>query len=435
MNLASTLPRSAVAALKSSWWQQRLLDALSRMPRGQLTLRLPDGTQRHFGKVGGASWHTGVRAPAALAIRGVAVIDVHDERFFRRCGLHGDIGFAEAYLDGDWSTPDITAVIAWFLVNLDHAPTLSGTKAGAWGLNVLRILNRWAHRARENTRRMAQRNIREHYDLSNEFFALWLDPSMMYSSARWTAEATDLTTAQRAKNEALCARLQLRSSDHVLEIGTGWGGWAIHAAQRYGCRVTSLTLSPQQRALAQQRIAAAGLADRIEVRLQDYRDLPGDESFDKIVSIEMLEAEGHRYLDAWCRAVARALKPGGVMSLQFIACPDARYDSFRRGVDYIQKHIFPGSLLLSVNRLNAQLSARGGVVLRELEDMGQDYARTLRVWRETFDYRIPQVKTLGFDERFVRKWRYYLSYCEAAFAMRNITVVQTVHTRPNNLSF
>jgi cyclopropane-fatty-acyl-phospholipid synthase len=256
---------------------------------------------------------------------------------------------------------------------------------------------------------------------------------MMYSSAKWERADATLRDAQIAKNDALCRKLHLRATDHVLEIGTGWGGWSLHAAQHYGCRVTTLTLSQQQRDLALKRIATAGFSDRIEVRLQDYRDVTGQ--FDKIVSIEMLEAVGHEFLRDYAATCARVLKPDGLVALQFITCPDSRYDQFRRGVDFIQKHIFPGSLLLSTNRLNDLFAREGGFVLHGLEDMGRDYARTLRTWRNAFHQKLDHVRALGFDERFIRKWDYYLSYCEAAFTLRNISVVQTVHTRPNNLSF
>ena len=360
---------------------------------------------------------------------------MHRPAFFEKCALYGDIGFAEAYLDGDWDTPSLAAVIAWFLLNVDQAPTVSGSRVRALGLNLLRSANRLGHQLRPNSRARAARNIREHYDLSNDFFALWLDRSMMYSAARWDRPDLSLAEAQAAKNDALCRKLRLATHHRVLEIGTGWGGWCLHAARHYGCRIVSLTLSEQQYALARHRVAEAGLGDRIEVRLQDYRDLDARESFDRLVSIEMLEAVGHRYLEDWCRVAARVLARDGLMALQFIACPDARYAKFRHGVDFIQKHIFPGSLLLSVNRLNTLLARHGGFVLHQLEDLGQDYARTLACWRERFVQREAEVRALGFDDRFVRKWSYYLGYCEAAFALRNISVVQTVHTRPNNLSF
>jgi cyclopropane-fatty-acyl-phospholipid synthase len=404
-----------------------VLDAFAAMPRGRLRLTLPGGDTREFGDCA---------APAAFVAPGVsshAALQVHRPAFFRKCVLGGDIGFAESYLDGDWDSPDLTAVIGWFILNVDTAPTLSGSnRARGLALNFLRAANRLGHLLRPNSRTTARRNIAEHYDLSNDFFALWLDDTMMYSAARWERADATLREAQVAKNAALCRHLRLKPTDHVLEIGTGWGGWSLHAAQNHGCRVTTVTISRQQFELARKRVAAAGLSDRIEVRLQDYRDITG--AFDKIVSIEMLEAVGHRYHPAFAAAVSRLLKPDGLLALQFITCPDARYAQFRSGVDFIQKHIFPGSLLLSVNRLNNLLAREGGFVLHRLEDFGGDYARTLAAWRSSFRARLAEVRALGFDERFVRKWDYYLCYCEAAFALRNISVVHTVHTRPNNLS-
>jgi cyclopropane-fatty-acyl-phospholipid synthase len=432
-------PGAAISnlTLKSSGglYQRLTLRALARMPCGQLHLELPDGTTHRLGQADRARWHAGTRATAALAIPETATLKVLRPAFFEKCVLHGDIGFAEAFIDGDWATPDLAAVIAWFVLNVEKSPTLSGSRAKTLGLNLLRAANRLAHLWRPNSLGNAVRNIREHYDLSNDFFRLWLDPSMMYSSARWERPDLTLEEAQAAKNESLCRKLQLSAGDHVLEIGSGWGGWSLYAVKHYGCRVTTLTLSREQHELARQRIAAAGLSERIEVRLQDYRDLPAGERFDKLVSIEMLEAVGHRYLEDWCRVAARALKPDGLMALQFISCPDARYEEIRRGVDFIQKHIFPGGLILSVNRLNDLLASTGGFVLQGLEDLGQDYARTLRAWREAFNGRLAAVQALGFDESFVRKWNYYFAYCEAAFALRNVSVVQTVHTRPNNLSY
>lgn len=426
---ASSAPSLASEASRSpSFAERAVLDAFAQMPRGQLRVELPDGTARLFGET------SFVAREIAPGVTNAAVLRVRRARFFSRCVLGGDIGFAEAFIDGDWDTPDLTALIGWFVLNVEHAPTLSGSRrARGVALNVLRFANRLRHLFRANTRVNSRRNIAEHYDLSNDFFALWLDDTMMYSSAKWERADATLHEAQVAKNDALCRKLQLRASDHVLEIGTGWGGWSLHAAQHYGCRVTTLTLSQQQRDLAIGRIAAAGLADRIEVRLQDYRDVTGQ--FDKIVSIEMLEAVGHEFLRDYAATCTRVLKPEGLVALQFITCPDARYDQFRRGVDFIQKHIFPGSLLLSANRLNDLFAREGGFVLHALEDMGRDYARTLRTWRSSFHQKLDRVRALGFDERFIRKWDYYLSYCEAAFALRNISVVQTVHTRPNNLSF
>ncbi|MET0261421.1 MAG: cyclopropane-fatty-acyl-phospholipid synthase family protein [Rariglobus sp.] len=412
--------------------RRMVIASFREMNLGYLRLELPEGGVVEFGSRVDSQTR---RMPEGVA--STAHIRVVRPAFFSKCVLSGDIGFAEAYLDGDWTTPDLTSVISWFILNIEHAPTLSGSSRSTWRnvpLNWLRIVNRLRHLLRPNSRASARRNIAEHYDLSNEFFSLFLDPSMMYSSARWPSHAPQLPLeeAQRLKNDALCKSLRLTPSDRVLEIGTGWGGWCIHAAMTYGCHVTTLTLSQQQYEFTKRRIADAGLTSLIEVRLEDFRDHAG--SYDKIVSIEMMEALGHRYLPVYCDTLAARLKPDGLLALQFITCPDHRYAALRRNVDFIQKHIFPGSLLLSLNRVNEQLARAGGFVLHQIDDFGPDYAKTLRLWRESFEKRRDHVIDLNFNETFIRKWRYYLSYCEAAFAMRNISVVQTLHTRANNLA-
>jgi len=414
---------------RPSFFRTAAFRAFADMKRGHLRFELPDGTVRDFGDHADAQAR---RLPLGLPV--AAHIRVRRDAFFRKCVLAGDIGFAESFIDGDWESPNVAAVVAWFILNLDDAPTLSGSrKARSFFLNSLRFANRLGHLVRPNSRTTARRNIREHYDLSNDFFALFLDPSMMYSAAKWTKPGLTLEQAQAEKNDALCRKLRLTPSDRVLEIGTGWGGWSLHAARTYGCRVTTVTISREQHDLARRRVVAAGLGDRIDVQLQDYRDLRGQ--FDKVVSIEMLEAVGHRYLPEFGAVLDRVLKRDGLLALQFITCPDARYEQFRKGIDFIQKHIFPGSLLLSLNRVNAVLTQAGGFTLHEMDDFGQDYARTLRHWHENFLARLEQVKALGFDERFIRKWTYYLGYCEAAFALRNISVVHTLHSRANNVSF
>jgi cyclopropane-fatty-acyl-phospholipid synthase len=421
---------SAPHAVPASVFQRLVVGSLKPLRKGRLTLELPDHSTVHFGE--GAD---GAALGLPPGVASEARIIVRDERFFRRCVLSGDVGFGESYVAGEWNSPDVVAVIAWFLLNIDHAPTLSGSarrRVHGWTLNLMHFVNRAGYLMRRNTRKTVRRNIREHYDVSNSFFERMLDPSMMYSCALWEGAGDTLAQAQERKNESLCRLLRLKPSDHVLEIGTGWGGWSLHAASRYGSRVTTLTISEQQFNLARERIAQAGLADRIDVQLADFREWHG--TYDKIVSIEMMEALGHAYVPEFCRFIDRSLERDGLVALQFITCPDSRYAQFRRGVDFIQKHVFPGSLLLSLNRVNDLLASAGGFVLNHVSDHGANYARTLREWRRNLHDRRAEIEGLGFDDTFFRGWHYYLAYCEAAFAMRNISVVQTLHTRPNNLS-
>lgn len=398
-------------------YQRIVLEMLGRMDRGSLHLTLPDGSTMRIGD--------------AAATHGARIHIVNPE-FFKKCVLYGDIGFGESYVDGDWETDDITAVISWMLLNVEQLPGLSGSKAQAMGLNVLRVVNRLAHRLRDNSLTGSRKNIEEHYDLSNDFFATFLDRSMTYSSAYFRTDDLSLEQAQREKYDRLCQQLKIGPSDHVLEIGSGWGGFAIHAASTYGCKVTTVTISEQQYVLATHRIREAGLADRVQVLLQDYRLIQG--RFDKVVSIEMLEAVGHRYYEDYFRTIDRVLARNGLVGLQVITSPDARYEQMRKGVDWIQKHVFPGSLLPSIARLNQAVNKTSDLFLHDLKDLGRDYARTLKTWRHGFHQELQKVRSLGFDERFIRKWNYYLSYCEAAFALRNISVVQMVYTRPNNFT-
>ena len=403
---------------RGSVLQAHVLRYLAHMRRGRLRLTTPDGEMHEFGD------------PASSEH---AQMTVRDDAFFRKCLLYGDIGFGESYVDGDWDTENVGAVLEWFLLNAESAPHLSGSRTQPAALNILRLVNRATHLLRPNSRHGSRRNIIKHYDLGNDFFCTFLDESMTYSSAFYTRPGMTLAEAQQEKYRRLCAAIHLRSSDHVLEIGSGWGGFAIHAAQTIGCRVTTLTISPEQHALAVKRIAEAGLADRIEVLLCDYRDAEG--TYDKIVSIEMLEAVGHRYIESFFAQCHTLLAPHGALGLQVITCPDGRYDSLRRGVDWVQKHIFPGTLLPSVARINTAVNRTGEMSLVHLEDMGLHYAATLREWRIRFNSEAARIRALGFDRTFLRKWNYYFSYCEAAFAARNISAVQMVYMRPNNSTF
>ncbi len=400
---------------RPGFYERAILGALQKMPLGSLDLILPGGQKLTLGNGEG-----NIRAD----------ITIKDPDFFRRAFLYGDIGFGEAYTDGLWETTNITEVIRWFLLNIDQAPSVSGSRSRTFALNLLRFFNRIYHRNRSNSLSGSRKNISEHYDLHNDFFALFLDPTMTYSSAYFNKDNMSLEEAQLAKYERLASRLNLQSSDHVLEIGSGWGGNAIFMAQTYGCRVTSITISEEQYKLAKERVAEAGLSDRVSIELADYRLIEG--SFDKIVSIEMLEAVGHDFLELFFKRCHELLNKGGVLALQVITCPDSRYDSLRKGVDWIQKHIFPGTLLPSVAAINKAINNTSDLSLVNLKDIGLHYSKTLGIWQQRFNKRLEEVKKLGFDDEFIRKWNYYFSYCEAAFSMRNIYVMQMVYSRPNN---
>lgn len=400
-----------------SLYQDIVLRLLSRMNRGQLELQLPDGTRLTIGD-----------APSLIRAR----LRIRDAAFFKRCILYGDVGFGEAYVDGLWDTDDITAVISWALLNVDRTPGLSGSRTRTVLVNLLSWWNRRQQSRRANTLPGSRRNISEHYDLNNDFFRIFLDPSMTYSSAYFQHDGMDLEEAQEAKYQRLCEQLRLQPDDEVLEIGSGWGGNAIYMARNYGCRVTSLTISTEQYELAKERVKTAGLEDQVTILLEDYRNFNG--RFNKIVSIEMLEAVGHKYLATYFRKCHEWLTQDGILALQVITCPDSRYNSLRRNVDWIQKHIFPGSLLPSVDAINTAVNQSGDMTLVDLKDLGLHYAATLKVWFLQFNSRLNEIRNLGFDERFIRKWNYYLCYCEAAFRMRNIHVMQLVYTRPNNLT-
>jgi cyclopropane-fatty-acyl-phospholipid synthase len=256
---------------------------------------------------------------------------------------------------------------------------------------------------------------------------------MTYSSAYFTAPDIDLETAQYAKYDSLCQSLKLQPIDHVLEIGTGWGGFAEFAAKHYGCHITTITISKEQHAFAVERIKNAGLSHLVEVRLQDYRHVTG--TFDKVVSIEMIEAVGAQYLKTYFDKIQSVLKPSGVLAIQAIICPDARFEDLKKNVDFIQKHIFPGSLLPSIAAINASVNATSDMFLFGLKDLGKSYATTLAEWRDRFNANVDKIRQMGFDDAFIRKWNYYFAYCEAAFDMRNINVVQMVYSRPNNYTF
>jgi cyclopropane-fatty-acyl-phospholipid synthase len=403
-------------ATKPGFYQKMIIDLLSKMKLGTLNITLPNG---EFIKLGNGDGNITANA------------EIKDPEFFKRCVLYGDIGFGESYVDGLWDTDNITNVIKWFLLNIENAPSVSGSSAKNFVLNLLKVANKVYHSKRLNSVEGSRKNISEHYDLNNDFFSLFLDRTMTYSSAYFKEENMSLEQAQLAKYERLCRQLNLKGSDHVLEIGSGWGGNAIYIARNYGCKVTTVTISEEQYKLAKERVTKENLSDKIEVVLKDYRKIEG--KFDKIVSIEMLEAVGAEFYDTYFKKCSDLLKREGILAIQVITCPDSRFESLKNGVDWIQKHIFPGSLLPSVAAINASINKTSDMTLVDLKDIGLHYAHTLNIWHKEFNTKLSEVKKLGFDETFIRKWNYYLNYCEAAFAMRNINVMQMVYSRPNNI--
>jgi cyclopropane-fatty-acyl-phospholipid synthase len=404
-----------------SIYRTAVMQALARMQNGALTMTLPDGDTVRFGRG---------ENPRGSRFGLDARINVVRDDFFRRCFYYADIGLAEAYMAGDWTTDDLAEAVSWFILNAGE-PSARQTATRRL-LNWLGWLNRLGHRLRSNTIDRSRENIAAHYDLSNEFFSLFLDSSLTYSSGIFEHDAVSLEDAQFAKYERLCRLLQLKPGDRVLEIGSGWGAMSRHMAARYGCHVTTITISEKQFAVADQRRREERLEESIDLRLLDYRKLTG--RYDKIVSIEMLEAVGHEYFDEFFGKCAELLEPNGLMALQVITFPDSRYDAMRQDVDFIQKHIFPGGLLPSVGAMLDSVRRTSDLMPAGLFEFGDSYARTLQLWSDAFESRLTEVRALGFDGTFIRKWRYYLMYCKAAFQMRHVSVVQMLLTRPNNHS-
>jgi cyclopropane-fatty-acyl-phospholipid synthase len=335
--------------------------------------------------------------------------------------LGGDVAIAMSYVDGDWDSDDLVTLFRLIARGSDAGTPLR------WA-TLARIGQRLGHAWRANTRRGSRRNIRAHYDLGNDFFGLWLDDTRSYSSAIFASSATTLYEASLAKLDRVCQRLRLQRGDHLLEIGTGWGGLALHAARHYGCRVTTTTISQEQYEFARQRVAEAGLQARVQVLLQDYRDLTG--CFDKLVSIEMIEAVGHRYLDTFFGQCSKLLAPGGTMLLQAIVMPERRYDNYLASVDFIRHAIFPGGSLPSVAAMLESIGRTSSLRFVAAQDFAPHYAETLRRWREAFCGNLAEVRLQGYPEQFIRLWDYYLCYCEAAFAERQIGLLQLEFEQP-----
>ena len=386
-----------------------LLKLLARIERGRLVVI--DGSERSvFG-----------RATDAFPLE--AAITVHHPRFYGDCLFRGTIGAGEAYMSGLWSTDDLTAVVRIFAL---HPEVFSGMDKGL--ARIMAPVVKYAHALNKNTRAGSRRNITAHYDLGNDFYRLFLDDTLTYSCGIFERPESTLREASLAKYERICRKLELSPSDHVLEIGTGWGGFALHAAGRFGCRVTTTTISGRQHEEARRRIAAAGLSERIALLKQDYRDLSG--TFDKLVSIEMIEAVGHHFLDEFFRVCSDRLKPDGAMLLQAITIRDQVFDWHKKNVDFIKRYIFPGSCIPSVAAICEAVARATDLRLFHLEDITPHYATTLRHWRENFFRHIGAVRALGFPETFIRMWEFYLCYCEGGFAERYLGDVQMLFTKP-----
>lgn len=385
---------------------RQVFDQASRINNGRIVFVLPDG--RRFVAQGPGPGPVGE-------------IVVHDPDTFARLIREGDLGFLEAYMDGWWSTPDLQAFMD--MVSLDNDPVYRGFS----GLALIRVYERLHHWLRGNSRAQARRNIARHYDLGNDFYALWLDASMTYSSALFRTGQESLERAQEQKYAALVDALEVPEGAHVVEIGCGWGGFAEYAAARRGLRVTGITISRAQYDFAQARVQRAGLADRVAIELRDYRDLRG--RFDGLASIEMIEAVGERYWPAYFRAIHDRLAPGARAVIQAITVPDARFEGYRRNVDFIQKHIFPGGMLIAPGRL-ADEAARAGLARLGALDFGESYSQTLRRWHETFAQHWGRIEALGYDLRFRRMWELYLTSCAAAFRTGICDVSQFTLRRP-----
>ena len=363
-------------------------------------------------------------APGSSFARAIT-IHVRDPGFYRAVAANGSVGAGESYMDGHWTCDDLVGLVQLLVRNRAMLDRMETGWARLGGMAM-----RGLHALRANTRDGASRNIAAHYDLGNEFFSLFLSEDLMYSSAMYAGVDDTLEQASARKLDRICEKLRLQPGDRVVEIGTGWGGFALHAARHYGCHVTTTTISREQHALAESRVADAGLQDRVTLLLEDYRDLQGQ--YDKLVSIEMIEAIGAPFLDTYFGKLGSLLKPDGLALVQAITIEDHRYASALRSVDFIKRHVFPGSFIPSIAAMLDSKARSTDLALVQLEDFGSSYARTLQAWRERFMARLPEVRTQRFDERFVRMWEFYLAYCEGGFRERSIGVAQLLMAKPGS---
>lgn len=422
MTTITTLPQETLTTSlkqksRSKWVadfaKAQILKRLLNLKTGRLTLI--DGSEMHnFGK-------KSLNDEESI----IATITVLDPRFYGEIAFGGSIGAGEAYMLGYWVTDSLTNVIRLMCVNQSVMDALEG--GYQWLTKPLMKILHWLN---SNTTEGSRKNIAAHYDLGNDMFGLFLDPTMMYSSAIFNAQTPTLQSASEFKLKTICDKLDLKSTDHVVEIGTGWGGFAIYAAKNYGCKVTTTTISTQQYELAKSRVKAAGLEDKITLLLEDYRDLQG--TFDKLVSIEMIEAVGHQFYDTYFAKVGSLLKPNGLALIQAIIIADQRYESAKTSVDFIQRYIFPGSCIPSNTAMLDSVTKVSDLRLFDLEDIGPHYATTLKIWRENFFANIQAVRKLGYSEEFIKMWEFYLCYCEGGFAERALGDVHLLLAKPEN---
>jgi cyclopropane-fatty-acyl-phospholipid synthase len=409
----------APAPRRSTWFErllrERVLDLLRGLQDCALLVREGDDSLTVGTPTTGSA--TGTRHTLRACLR------IHDPAFYRRVAANGSVGAAEAYMDGLWDCDDLVALVRILVRNRDQLDAMERGPAHIGGA----LMRAWAA-LRRNTHAGSRRNIAAHYDLGNEFFRLFLDDNLMYSSALFACDQESLEVASRRKLERICEKLQLTPHTRVIEIGSGWGGFALHAARHHGCHVTTATISHEQYQLASSRVAAAGLTDQVEVLLADYRRLSG--RYDRLVSIEMIEAIGHQYLDTYFRKVGELLEDDGMALIQAITIEDHRYQQALRSVDFIKRHIFPGSFIPSISAMLGSLGRVSDLKLFNLEDIGPSYALTLRAWRERFLSRRDAARALGYPERFVRMWEFYLAYCEGGFIERATGDVQMLLTKP-----
>ena len=357
-------------------------------------------------------------------------LEIYNNRFFIKTVLYGDIGFAESFIDRDFETSNLTKLIELALLNAKYLGTTSENEKNKL-INLMPFFNRFKHSLRRNSKTNARKNISAHYDLSNDFYKLMLDKTMMYSSAVFENKDQDLYDAQKNKLEKLSSKLNIKDGSKVLEIGSGWGAMAIHLAKDKKCDVTTVTLSVEQKKLCKERFKKEGIEDKIDILLKDYRDLKGE--FDAIIAVEMFEAVGREYFHIFFKKCQELLKPSGVLVLQVITIPDQRYRAYSKGSDFIQKYIFPGGHLPSILKILETTSKHTRLNLNHLEEFTEDYAKTLNIWHENFENHLYEVKKLGFDDYFIRMWKMYLNYCEAGFLTRNINLHQLVFTRDQNI--